>query len=219
MTATSPFPPPLCDPSTTAADPRYNRDFHEEKELLFDSLTMANRATSIVPPLVRSTQFNTERMEELCDGNFMTATELANYLVAEHNVPFRATHHIVGSLVGDLTRKGENLTNIDAVMDHLADNEHWESIAADRAKVTKVLNPKQVMMTYNSYGGTGPAAVADILADINGKLDDAEAALTADRARVTTAHAACKAIAAECGSVETLDDLQALIAKHRPNSN
>ena len=38
-----------------------------------------------------------------------------------------------------------------------------------------MLNPKQVIMTYNSYGGTGPAAVADFLAGINGNLDAAQA--------------------------------------------
>merc|ERR1719265_3045024 len=67
----------------------YNRDFHEEKELLFASMRMAIRSASIVEPLVHSTTFNTQRMEELCDKNFMTATELANYLVDKHDVPFR----------------------------------------------------------------------------------------------------------------------------------
>ena len=45
--------------------------------------------------------------------------ELANYLVAQHSVPFRATHHIVGALVGWLTRNGDDLTNTAAVMSHL----------------------------------------------------------------------------------------------------
>ena len=98
----------------------YNRDFHEEKELLFASLKvnltnkllfiscrrpifhtallslidgpsqpaiqMATRCANLVPAVVRSTTFNKDRMQELCDKNFMTATELANYLVLHHNV-------------------------------------------------------------------------------------------------------------------------------------
>ena len=86
----------------------YSRDFHEEKELLFASCEMANRAAAIIPALVESTSFNLPRMAQLCDKNFMTATELANHLVAVHGVPFRATHHIVGSLVGQLSRAGDD---------------------------------------------------------------------------------------------------------------
>merc|ERR1719482_1892213 len=114
----------------------YNRDFHEEKELLFAGLNMGIRATQIVNPLVETTTFNLERMADLCDKNFMTATELANYLVSDHDVPFRETHHIVGSLVGKLNREKSNLTNIPAVMAHLAEN----GIDADEAKVRTVLS-------------------------------------------------------------------------------
>ena len=100
----------------------YNRDFHEEKELLFASLRvrsninsdtktymrialtllsyqtpnmfsvaqMVTRCANLVPAVVRSTTFNKERMKELCNKNFMTATELANYLVLHHEVDIKS---------------------------------------------------------------------------------------------------------------------------------
>ena len=43
----------------------YNRDFHEEKELLFQSCDMANRAAAIIPGLVSTTNFNLPRMKVL----------------------------------------------------------------------------------------------------------------------------------------------------------
>merc|ERR1712048_373823 len=191
----------------------YNRDFHEEKELLFASMRMANRSAAFVPNVVRTTQFNKERMKDLCDKNFMTATELANYLVAEHNVPFRATHHIVGSLVGKLTAAGSNLTNVDAVMKHLTEN---GVEGAKEADVRRVLDPQSVMMTYDSYGGTSPKAMKVVLAELNAALNKHRADLAADTARVENAFNACRSIAAEADSVNTIGDLQALVAKHRP---
>ena len=74
-------------------------DLHEEKELLFAGLRMATRATQ----MVQTSTFNLPRMAALWDRNLRTATELAHSLVPHDDVPFRQTHHIVGSLVGNLT--------------------------------------------------------------------------------------------------------------------
>jgi argininosuccinate lyase len=59
----------------------YNRDFHEEKEILWESLDLINSAVYVVPPVVKTTHINLKRMEELAGANFATATELANFLV------------------------------------------------------------------------------------------------------------------------------------------
>jgi argininosuccinate lyase len=192
----------------------YNRDFHEEKELLFAS--MAIRAAGIIPALVESTTLNFDRMAELCDKNFMMATELANYLVEDHDVPFRETHHIVGSLVGELVKTKSDLTDIEAVMKHLKES----GIDANVDRVKAVLDPKTVMMTYNSLGGTGPAgpeAMQAILSDLQYSLDAHKATLTADQARVSNAYEATKKIADACqqGSVTDLESLRSIVAQQR----
>ncbi len=191
----------------------YNRDFHEEKEILWEALDLVNRAAEIVPPLLESTTLNKARMAELCFGNFANATELANFLVREYGVPFRKSHHVVGSLVGELSRRGENFSNVAFCMDHLKK----EGIAATEAAVAKVLDPKQVMMSYGSLGGTGPAAVKPML----GRLREAHAKhasrLGADRARVETAFEACRSIARHADGVKTVADLAGLVDKHRPS--
>jgi len=91
----------------------------KDKEVLINSLSLIIRAVEVIPPLVQTTQLNLARMAELANANFSTATELANYLVLRHNVPFRQAHHIVGSLVGDLTRRGENFSNTAYCFEHL----------------------------------------------------------------------------------------------------
>jgi argininosuccinate lyase len=106
---------------------------------------MAIRASGIVAPVVSSTQFNLERMEELCDKNFMTATELANWLVKEHDVPFRETHHVVGSLVGAMVKQGKDLTYLDDVVKHLNDT---CGLNTSKEEIKPVLTPKDVMLSY-----------------------------------------------------------------------
>ena len=138
----------------------YNRDFHEEKELLVESFELIQRASDVIPPLVRTTTINTDRMAKISAANFANATELANYLVHKHKQPFRHAHDIVGTLVGKLNRSGQNfMTDFDTCVGHL--KEH--GIVAPPQEIRNVLDPKQVMLTYNSYGGTGKRAVSETL--------------------------------------------------------
>ncbi len=151
----------------------YNRDFHEDKEILIHSCDLINRAIEVIPPLIESTTINTKRMEELAYANFANATELANYLVAKHNVPFRRAHDIVGSLVGKLYRRGENFSNTQLCFEHLKE----EGVNAPDSEVLNVLNPKAVMMSYTSLGGTSPQSVNNILKDYRQQLDSHKSVL------------------------------------------
>ena len=193
----------------------YNRDFHEEKEILWEALDLINRATEILPPLLRSTTFNKERMAELTLGNFANATELANYLVRSHKVSFRQAHHIVGSLVGELSRRGENFSNFKTCMDHLKKSK----IDAPESEVKKVLDPKEVMLSYRSLGGTAPEPVKAMLEKLQALLETHRRSLEADQRRVATAYEACRAIARKGSNVKTASDLAQLIEEHAPSPN
>lgn len=169
----------------------YNRDFHEEKEIVFEALELAQRAVEIVPALVQTTRLNLERMRELTFANFSTATELANFLV-RRGVPFRKAHHIVGSLVGELSRSGRDFSDFSAVQAHLAKSE----INASVEEVQAVLDGSIVMRTYNVEGGTGPAAVSKMLQVFNASLKSQEEQLAADNARRQRAYEVCLDVAA-----------------------
>jgi argininosuccinate lyase len=193
----------------------YNRDFHEEKELLFASTNMAIRASQIVAPVVSSTQFNLERMEELCDKNFMTATELANWLVKEHDVPFRETHHVVGSLVGAMVKQGKDLTYLDDVVKHLNDT---CGLNTSKEEIKPVLTPKDVMLSYNSFGGTGPEATKETVQELREEIQNHADVLSTDMNRVSSAMEATRAICRDVstdGSCTT-GQLQSLIEKYSP---
>ena len=190
----------------------YNRDFHEEKEILWEALDLINRATEILPPLLRSTTFNKERMAELTHGNFANATELANYLVRSHKVSFRQAHHIVGSLVGELSRRGENFSSFKICMEHLEKNK----IHAPEDEVRKVLDPKEVMLSYRSLGGTAPEPVKAMLKNFQATLETHRQRLESDQHRVTAGYEACRAIARKGSAVKSASDLERLIKENAP---
>jgi argininosuccinate lyase len=192
----------------------YNRDLYEEKEVLWGALDLINRATEILPPLLRSTTFNKERMAELILGNFANATELANYLVRSHNMSFRQAHHVVGSLVGELSRRGENFGNLKACMDHLKESK----IDAPESEVKKVLDPKEMMLSYRSQGGTAPEPVKAMLEKFRASLETHHRALEGDQRRVASAYEACRAIASKSATVRSTSDLAQLIKKHAPHA-
>jgi argininosuccinate lyase len=195
---------------TKGLPPAYNRDFHEDKELLVASLSIANNMVEIIPALVETMDIKKERMAELTYGNFCTATELANYLVLKHNVPFREAHHVVGSLVGELTRAGKNFSDFDYCLQHLRKNK----IDAPEDDIRRCLDPKAVMLSYNCIGGTGKQAVEDYLKSAKELSAKHRAVLDADQARVDNAREASRALAREAADVKTAEELVALVAKH-----
>jgi len=190
----------------------YNRDFHEEKELLVSSMNVTNDMVEVIPPLIKTTQLNFARMAELTYGNFATATELANYLVAKHNLPFRQSHHVVGSLVGELSRAGQNFSNFDKCFAHLKAN----GINAPESEVRAVLDPKTVMLSYKCEGGTGKEPVQDMIRKFRDQAKDEQSSLDKDRTRVEVAHEAARNICRNSLGVKSAQELGNVIAKFAP---
>src|SRR5207244_12165144 len=76
----------------------YNSDMQEDKEPLFDSVDTLLAILGVLPPMLASLTFRTERMRAAAGENFATATDLADYLVRK-GLPFRQAHEIVGRVV------------------------------------------------------------------------------------------------------------------------
>ncbi len=92
----------------------YNRDLQEDKEPVFDAVDTVSASMAIMAEMLSNLDFNTERMEEATRTGFMTATDLADYLVL-HDVPFREAHGIVGKAVATCIARGCELTDLSLV--------------------------------------------------------------------------------------------------------
>lgn len=89
----------------------YNRDLQEDKEPVFDAVDTVSASLSIMAELLGNLRFNTDRMKKATQTGFITATDLADYLVMK-NVPFREAHGIVGRAVAFCIEKGCELEDL-----------------------------------------------------------------------------------------------------------
>lgn len=76
----------------------YNKDMQEDKEQLFDALDTTKGCLILFSAMMATTTFNKDKMLEATKGGFMTATDVADYLVKK-GLPFRDAHEVVGKLV------------------------------------------------------------------------------------------------------------------------
>jgi argininosuccinate lyase len=77
----------------------YNRDLQEDKITLFDSVKQVKIAIEGIMEMIKGLRLNSDAMERTLHKGFATATDLADYLVSTHSVPFRDSHELVGKLV------------------------------------------------------------------------------------------------------------------------
>jgi argininosuccinate lyase len=133
----------------------YNRDLQEDKEPLFDTLDTVSQSLAIMAELLENMQFNEERLQAATIGGYMTATDLADYLVKK-NIPFRRAHAIVGQAVAYGLATGKEL--IDMTVPELQKFE--ECIEQD---VFEVLSVEGSVNSRLSPGGTSAVRVAEAL--------------------------------------------------------
>lgn len=133
----------------------YNRDLQEDKEQVFDALDTVKASLSITAELLDNTAFNVERLRAATIGGFMTATDLADYLV-KRNMPFRQAHGVVGRIVALCQERDCEL--IDLNLNEL--RQFSELIEAD---IFAVLSVDGSINSRLSAGGTARVRVEEAL--------------------------------------------------------
>ncbi len=89
----------------------YNRDLQEDKEALFDTVDTVSVSVEVMRGLVAGMVPRKERLEEAVRTGFLTATDLADYLVGK-GVPFREAHRVVGEAVARCMALGKDLVDL-----------------------------------------------------------------------------------------------------------
>jgi argininosuccinate lyase len=135
----------------------YNSDMQEDKEPFFDSVDTLDAVLGVLPPLLTSLTFRTERMRAAAGEHFATATDLADYLVRK-GMPFRQAHEVVGKVVRHALERGLDLPAVP--LDVLRG---FSSLI--EADVRDALSVEASLRARAVTGGTAPAAVARALAE------------------------------------------------------
>jgi argininosuccinate lyase len=89
----------------------YNKDMQEDKEPIFDTTETVKVCLRIFTDMMKSAKFIPIAKKELEASGFLTATDLADYLVLK-GVPFRDAHEITGKTVAFCLEKEKTLTNL-----------------------------------------------------------------------------------------------------------
>ncbi|MEF3167908.1 MAG: argininosuccinate lyase [Deltaproteobacteria bacterium] len=89
----------------------YNRDLQEDKEAIFDAIDTAASSVEVMAALVEKMRPVEDRIREALRCGFLTATDLADYLVRKE-VPFRTAHSIVGKAVAWCMDNGRELDEL-----------------------------------------------------------------------------------------------------------
>ena len=76
----------------------YNRDLQEDKEPLFDTVDTVKASLQVLTEMMPKARFNKEVMRKASEKGYLTATDLAEYLVRK-GLPFRDAHRVTGELV------------------------------------------------------------------------------------------------------------------------
>jgi len=92
----------------------YNKDLQESQEPLFDALETAQLVLAVTPSLIADVTFHTDKMAEAAQDPALGATDLAEYLVREKQIPFRQAHEIVGAFVRHAEAAGVALRAVPA---------------------------------------------------------------------------------------------------------
>jgi argininosuccinate lyase len=90
----------------------YNRDMQEDKMPMFDVVHTTQQCLAIMGQMLVHTTFNRHRMEEELREDFLTATEIADYLVRK-GMPFRDAHTVTGRVVSYCLDHRMYLGNLD----------------------------------------------------------------------------------------------------------
>ncbi len=135
----------------------YQKDMQEDKLPVFEAADALELCLAASAGMVRDMRPDRERLRAAASRGYSTATDLADWLVRELNVPFRRAHHITGEIVKRAETRGCMLPELP-----LAELQAVEP--AITQAVYGVLDIDSSVASRTSYGGTAPARVREAVA-------------------------------------------------------
>ena len=90
----------------------YDRDMQEDKSSFFEAYDTVVSSLRIFSEMVRTAKWNEKNMAEGCQGGFLNATDVADYLVRK-GMPFRTAHGVSAKLVRSAIENNCKLEELD----------------------------------------------------------------------------------------------------------
>jgi argininosuccinate lyase len=135
----------------------YSKDMQDDKEPVFEARDLLILSLQALSGMIETVEFVPERMRSAAAQGYSTATDLADWLVREADVPFREAHHITGRAVKAAEERGCDLAELPLEVLKSIDRRIDE-------RVFDVLSVDASVRSRTSYGGTSPERVREQIA-------------------------------------------------------
>ncbi len=125
----------------------YFKDLQDDKEIIFRTNDIMNNCLKMLDEVINNIIPNKKRMLELSNSDFITATDLADYLVKNHSMSFRKAYKKTAEIVNFAEKRKKQLK--DLTIEELRKIEPKLNL-----DVFKVFDLKNSVNSKKSYGGT-----------------------------------------------------------------
>jgi argininosuccinate lyase len=142
----------------------YNRDMQEDKEPVFDTVDTVKSCLFVLTEMMPRVRFNKQAMQKATEKGFLTATDLAEYLVRK-KMPFREAHRVTGEVVRYCVDKGKIMSDLSLEELRQFSDLIGEDVASYISVETSVEGKK-------SPGGTSKKVVLARISKIKGQMSE-----------------------------------------------
>ncbi len=125
----------------------YFKDLQDDKEIVFKSYDTLIGCLKIFEEIIKNLRPNKEQMFKLANDGYITATDLADYLVKNHSLSFRKAYQKTAGIVNLAEKKKKNLNELSL-------DEMKKIVPGLKDDVFKVFDLKNSVNSKRSYGGT-----------------------------------------------------------------
>ncbi len=130
----------------------YGKDMQEDKEPVFDAYDTLSLSLAASAGMIQDMRPDPVALEAATKAGYLTATDLADWLVRALGLPFRAAHHTTGAIVRRAEARGCTLAELP-----LAEMQAVEPRISE--EVYEVLSVARAVDSRSSFGGTAPELV------------------------------------------------------------
>ena len=125
----------------------YFKDLQDDKLVVFNTFDTLNNCLKILDEVLNNLSPNKKKMLELARSGYITATDLADYLVKNHSMTFRNAYKKTAEIVNLAEKKGKKLEEL-----NILELKKIEPKLTN--EVMKIFNLKNSVNSKRSYGGT-----------------------------------------------------------------
>ncbi len=137
----------------------YDRDMQEDKSSFFSAYDTVIGSVRIFTQMVKTARWNKKAMAQACDGGYLNATDVADYLVRK-GLPFRTAHGVSAGLVRLAIEKNCRLEELDFA-------EYKKASPLFQKDIFELITPQKCVEIRKTTGGPSSLAVEKQIEQLN----------------------------------------------------